>query len=302
MLKNNLPGGGDMAGPALLPSGCASHERHTPATTMRCVRGSRQIRDGGPAPAGHASEKNYLNKIAETSGYALPMSDQSMAYAASIFSRYWKGDRCLELGPAEGQMTRHLLESFEEIVAVDGSAQICNGLAQRYPTISVVHALFEEYEPAGLFDTVILGHVLEHVLDPGCILRRVGRWLAPGGVVCASVPNAYSLHRQLGVALGILDTVFDLNEADRMIGHRRVYSWKEFREDFEKSNLRILAEGGYFLKIHSNSQMESAAALYSDAFIDGIMQLGERYPDISAEIYIIAALGLPSEDATAVPR
>ncbi len=43
--------------------------------------------------------------------------------------------------------------------------------------------------PRGHFDTVLLNDVLEHVIHPEEVLRRVRPLLAPGGVVVASIPN-----------------------------------------------------------------------------------------------------------------
>jgi SAM-dependent methyltransferase len=39
------------------------------------------------------------------------------------------------------------------------------------------------------FDAILFGDVLEHLEDPSDALERVRRWLAPSGVVIASVPN-----------------------------------------------------------------------------------------------------------------
>ena len=52
-----------------------------------------------------------------------------------------------------------------------------------------------------------------------------------------------------------------------------------------KSGLTIEIFGGYWLKPVSNSQIE---ATWSDELLDAYMALGERYPDIASEIYVIA--------------
>lgn len=46
--------------------------------------------------------------------------------------------------------------------------------------------------PDGRFTTIRFWHVLEHLIDPAAALRRIVRWLAPGGELILGVPNAAS--------------------------------------------------------------------------------------------------------------
>ncbi|MBM7635045.1 methyltransferase domain-containing protein [Geomicrobium sediminis] len=43
--------------------------------------------------------------------------------------------------------------------------------------------------PDETFDVVVFGDVLEHLVDPWDVLRKVHPYLDEGGVVCASIPN-----------------------------------------------------------------------------------------------------------------
>jgi SAM-dependent methyltransferase len=45
---------------------------------------------------------------------------------------------------------------------------------------------------------VTLWHVLEHLDDPGAALATIARWLRPGGVLLAGVPNLASVQARLG--------------------------------------------------------------------------------------------------------
>src|SRR5207244_9581953 len=47
----------------------------------------------------------------------------------------------------------------------------------------------------GSLDCILYGDVLEHLVDPGAVLTRHRRLLAPGGLLLCSLPNAqhYSL-------------------------------------------------------------------------------------------------------------
>jgi 2-polyprenyl-3-methyl-5-hydroxy-6-metoxy-1,4-benzoquinol methylase len=135
---------------------------------------------------------------------------------------------------------------------------------------------------------VILGHVLEHVDDPVAILRQVRGWLAPGGRVLAAVPNSRSLHRQAATLMGLLPFEEAMNERDIHHGHRRVYNPETFRREFLEAGLDLEVFGGYWLKPVSNGQLEAS---WTADMVDAFLRLGERYPDIAAEIYVIAAGG-----------
>jgi 2-polyprenyl-3-methyl-5-hydroxy-6-metoxy-1,4-benzoquinol methylase len=146
--------------------------------------------------------------------------------------------------------------------------------------------LFENFSPNVKYDNIILGHVLEHVDDPVKIISLASNWLSDRGRILASVPNSQSLHRQAAVIMGLLSFEEELNESDLHHGHRRVFNPKTFSEVFHKAGLKIDANGGYWLKPISNSQIE---ANWSQQMLNAFLQLGESYPDIAGEIYIVAS-------------
>jgi len=234
----------------------------------------------------HANqERTRLDEIAADSWYSRGLNTSTVEYCAEVFARFWKGTRCLEMGPAEGVMARSLDRAFPDLTLLEGADNFCARLCERFPRAAVVQSLFEDYAPAAVFDTIVLGHVLEHVADPVAILRRAASWLAPSGVLCCAVPNSRSLHRQTAVILGMLQSEHALNPTDLHHGHRRVYDPERFRSDFLAAGLRIRVFGGYWIKPLSNAQMEN----WPPETIRAFMQLGERYPDIAAEIYVIAS-------------
>jgi 2-polyprenyl-3-methyl-5-hydroxy-6-metoxy-1,4-benzoquinol methylase len=233
-------------------------------------------------------EHTRLAAIAADSWYGKGINATTVAYSVRIFSRHWRPGSCLELGPAEGLATASLVKHFDDLTCVDGAETFCTALARRYPGIHVECSLFEEYQPGRTFDNIVLGHVLEHVDDPVTILTCVKGWLSGGGRVFAAVPNARSLHRQMGVVMGLLKTEDTLNELDMHHGHRRVYNPESFRRDFIMSGLRVEMFGGYWIKTVANAHLE---AHWTPAMIESAMVVGERYPDIAAEIYVIAGHG-----------
>lgn len=231
------------------------------------------------------AERRRLSAIAEDSWYGRGAFGASARYNGEVFARYWSGTSCLELGPAEGLMTEQLVEAFPAVTVVDGSEEFCQALRARFPSTEVVCALFEEFEPTEQYDTVIVGHVLEHVEEPRRLLARARAWLAPDGVLLACVPNGRSIHRQAAVTMGLLDGEYELNDTDRHHGHRRVYSPESLRSDVRAAGLRIEFFGGYWLKPVSNAQIDRD---WNQDMLRAFMALGEQYPDIAAEIYVVA--------------
>jgi 2-polyprenyl-3-methyl-5-hydroxy-6-metoxy-1,4-benzoquinol methylase len=232
-----------------------------------------------------AHERQRLDAIAADSWYAKGASAAMVAHSSRVFSRYFRGTRCLELGPAEGLMTEHLYEHFAELTLVEGAESFARVLRKRYSRAQVYCSLFEEFSPAEKFETIVLGHVLEHLDEPTSLLARASEWLVDDGVILAAVPNARSLHRQAAVIMGLLNEEHELNDMDRHHGHRRVYDPESLRADFQRAGLNIDIFGGYWMKPLSNAQIEAS---WTPEMLEAFMVLGERYPDIAGEIYVVA--------------
>ncbi|MGX5660653.1 class I SAM-dependent methyltransferase [Castellaniella ginsengisoli] len=232
------------------------------------------------------TEKLRLESISGDSLYAAGANADSILYSFLIARRHFHGVTLLEMGPAEGVMTQQLVTLGLDVTVVEGSSRFCEDLRDRFPQISVENSLFEDFEPGRKFDNIILSHVLEHVEDPVDILSKAAGWLAPGGRIYGSVPNARSLHRQAAVIMGLLPAEDALNSLDLHHGHRRVFNPETFRQVFSKAGLQIDLFGGYWMKPVSNAQIETA---WTPQMVDAFMVLGERYPDIAGEIYVLAS-------------
>jgi 2-polyprenyl-3-methyl-5-hydroxy-6-metoxy-1,4-benzoquinol methylase len=231
------------------------------------------------------NEAEHLARIAADSRYAQGVNFQMIEYTFRVFARHIRGTSILELGPAEGVMTNLLAPLARELMLVDGSERFCEDLRKRFPKAEVVQSLFEDFQTTERFDNIVLGHVLEHVNDPVEILRVAKAALKPDGRILGAVPNARSLHRQAAVIMGLIPHEESLNEADRHHGHRRVFTPEIFRRAFLEAGLRIEIFGGYWMKPVSNRQIEET---WTPQMLQAFMELGERYPDIAGEIYVVA--------------
>lgn len=225
----------------------------------------------------------------------------SSEYGSSFFARlfyyrfkslqpHFVGSTCLELGSADGQMTRRLLEVFQNVTSVEGSPSFCDKLRidlGEFPSFRIECALFEEYEPDRVFDTIVASHVLEHIKDPVCILKKIKDWLFPDGVLLVLVPNAFSFHRLVAVKMGLLERAEQLNDLDIRLGHRRVYTKAHLVNHLESAGWEICLTGGLLFKALSNQQIEQ---WFTEQMLDGFYELGKDFPDYAAEIYAVCRL------------
>jgi len=232
------------------------------------------------------NEKVNLNRIAENSIYGRGINRVTVEYSGKIFARHMVDGSVLELGPAEGIMTDMLYPKYQnDYTVVDAGSVFIESLRKRYPNIIAHECLFEEFKPNKRYDNIILGHVLEHVEDPVSILIQCKSWLDEGGLVLTTVPNANSIHRQAAVEMGLLKKLDDFSEKDYRHGHRRVFFMDTLQECFNDAGLKIQKSGGYWLKPLSDAQLERD---WTKDMIDAFFRLGEKYPDIAGELYVVA--------------
>jgi 2-polyprenyl-3-methyl-5-hydroxy-6-metoxy-1,4-benzoquinol methylase len=232
-----------------------------------------------------------LEQIGRNATYAAGINSTITALAYLEAKKFVTG-KVLELGPAEGVMTSEMIADGIEPELVEGSKTLAEKLSAKFPKLTIHTSLFENYESHSFFDTIIMGHVLEHVEDPIAILLKYKSFLTNNGVIWASVPNANSIHRQAAVQMGLLNNVKDLNEADVRHGHRRVFTPEEFRQVFKAAGYEILEFSGYWLKPLSNVQIE---ANWTPEMVVAFCKLGRNYPEIAGEMYIVARSILDSQ-------
>jgi len=60
----------------------------------------------------------------------------------------------------------------------------------------------------------------------------------------------------------------------------------KFESLIKKNKLKIVDNGGYFFKLHSNNQLFNLYNEYGSKLMNGLFELGKRYPDKAAEIFI----------------
>lgn len=112
---------------------------------------------------------------------------------AELIDRLHPASTGLEFGAGACHAGRRLAGAGHRVVAVDQYS----GRAEPCPGIDFVDAdctaLPPERFPAASFDWILADNVLEHLPRYRELMDNCKRWLKPGGLLVASVPNAHTL-------------------------------------------------------------------------------------------------------------
>ena len=234
--------------------------------------------------------RDSLNRIAEV--HRKPDPAQKVDALCQRLDRdkllpFLTGPRVLELGSGDGVWTEAVIERFGESFVVDGSESLLRDARARFgDQLNIYESYFETFVPPEsiTFDTILATHILEHVDDPALVLKRTRNWLSPGGRVIVVVPNATSLHRRIGVRMGILESVYQLSERDHVVGHQRVLDLPALRELATTAGFEIVAERGFMIKVLSNAQMADFPEELIRAFVDVSEELP---PEFSCNVALV---------------
>lgn len=196
----------------------------------------------------------------------------------------------LELGLGHGITTGVFELHFKRHVVVDASPAVINNFRQRFPDskVEIAESYFETFDTAERFDVIVFGYILEHVDDPIRILKHFRNFLAPGGRMFVTVPNAEVLNRRLGHLAGLLPDMQQLSDHDLLLGHKRYYTVESLRKDIQQAGYTIQRLEGIYLKPLTTSQMISLNL--DDAVIQALCLAAIDYPELSCGILAELAL------------
>ena len=192
----------------------------------------------------------------------------------------------LELGLGHGYTISEFLNKVDSYTILEGSPAVIENFSINEPDlfkkVNIIETYFENYEADQKFDNIVMGFILEHVENPDLILEKYKKFLKPKGKIFIAVPNAESLHRQIGFYAGYMKDLKKLSDADLLLGHRRYYDKNELVELAKRHNLKIKSVEGIFLKPLMTSQLQSLNL--SKEIINGMLEMGKKYPELSNAI------------------
>jgi SAM-dependent methyltransferase len=196
----------------------------------------------------------------------------------------------LELGIGHGYTTALFNDYFERHVVIDGSPAVIEQFRENYSldSIEIVESYFETFDTDEAFDVLLMGFVLEHVDDPDLILTRYRKFMKPGGRLFIAVPNAKSLNRRFGFAMGKIDDIYSLNQNDLSLGHKRNYCLDTLKEAIHRAGYDCVWEEGIYLKPLPLGYMQLMPEF--DSNLQAMLEVGVDFPELCVGLLVEAAI------------
>jgi hypothetical protein len=92
------------------------------------------------------------------------------------------------------------------------------------------------------------------------------------------VPNAKSLNRRLGVELGIIDDIYDLNENDLSLGHQRQFCRDTLKSLLSAHGFEVHWEEGIYLKPLPLNVLQQLPRFHEN--LQAMLEVGVDFPDL----------------------
>lgn len=164
----------------------------------------------------HAPDRKTWRRAAKDTaveryfGYSVPRLDPPVyhfiGWLMLPFTKRWtatrkyiypvRGGRVLDVGCGNGQWLCEYKRLGWEVEGIEPSPDSA-GIARQAGHRVVIGTLFDAQYPSDHFDAVTLWDALEHIHNPGEVMREIFRITRPGGKVYVSVPNFGSWYERV---------------------------------------------------------------------------------------------------------
>jgi SAM-dependent methyltransferase len=236
-----------------------------------------------------------LDRAAESYRPAASPDEAVLAMDREWIDAHLRGPRVLEMGCSDGTSTRMLLDRPIDLLhVVEGVAVYCEMTAQAISDsrLTIFNSLYEDFSPSIEYDDVVIARSLDYVDNPVMVLQHAATWLAPGGRLHIVVQNAESVHRRVGLELGLMPTIDHLNEASRRVGHQRVYTKAALLNDIHDAGLTVSTFGGFLLKPFDFESLSRLDFDLANNLLPALMEVGRGLPDVyCCQLYALCEPG-----------
>ncbi|MFL5780721.1 MAG: class I SAM-dependent methyltransferase [Thermoleophilaceae bacterium] len=208
--------------------------------------------------------------------YGLPAAAQLM------LAEVPPGARVLDVGCAIGYLAEQLTTRGCTVIGFERHRPSAAAAEAHCEQVIVgdIEAEADRVRIEGSFDVVLLGDVLEHLVDPWDTLRFVGSVLSKSGVVVASIPNVASWPVRLALLRGSFDYA-NVGLMDRT--HLRWFTRASARELARTAGFEVERERFSPIEVPPG-RLRRALPRVTDVAVKTILRI---WPELMAQQFIL---------------
>lgn len=196
-----------------------------------------------------------------------------------------RGKHVLEMGCSTLIVSKMIFDVAESLEIVEGADTFVKEALDKFShQVPVYHSLFEEFSPSHRYDAIVFTNTLHHIGNPEEMLLKIRDWLTEDGVLFITVPNLFSLHRQIGVQMGLLKDVYSATKRNLKFLQPGRFKKESLRQLCESCGYHVRELFGFFLKPFSDAQM--AKLNPGVDLINALFELGRRYEEMASLLYV----------------
>lgn len=209
-------------------------------------------------------------------------------YPKRIVERFGHCESLLELGIGHGFTAGIFNAACDRHVLIEGSQVVIDQFRASHPNFNadLNFGYFEEFDTEERFDVIVMGFILEHVESPAYLLDRFRKLLKPDGRLYVAVPNAKSMNRRLGIELGLINDIYDLNANDHALGHRRQYCLDTLKQELTQCGYALTHQEGIYLKPLPLNVLKTLPAFEDN--LQAMLRIGVEFPELCVGLLIEA--------------
>lgn len=240
------------------------------------------------------STMEHIDKISSyyynENPYILEVEFRSRFIADALQARV-AGCDVLDLGIGHGLIIETLASKARSYDIVEGSKIIIEQYMQTHCLLentTITHAYFEVFDKKKKYDFILMNSVLMFLEDPLSCLCRYRSFMKSSATLIVSVPNAATLNRRIGLAMGTLPSINALNPLQLEKGHRHYFTLETITEQLTQAGYKVQRVRGIFLKPITTAQMK--ALDFTQAHYEALMRVGEDFPTLCNHLFLECAL------------
>lgn len=162
------------------------HGRREQYPLLRCRSCSLVWLSRPPAPSKmHLHYTDAYDKLISAAGD----DPARWGFRLDSIARFKKSGTLLDLGCSAGSFLESMRGASWSLHGIEMSAQAAKIAEKRSGAQVFVGDILDAPFPRESFDVVTCFDVLEHVYEPGRVMRRIADWLKPSGIFYVLVPN-----------------------------------------------------------------------------------------------------------------